>query len=151
MKHIVEFPMENGDVLLVEVDDPMGPATGATLRGGSRGGEMMERAQMTYEQAVDKIKPAAESIVRHIREIAEPPDVIGVEFGIKLNANIGAILASSSVEAQFTLKLTWNREVLSEMRLQENVEKEQEAEPPYPEERVVGASMSTGAGPVAGN
>src|SRR6476646_8210167 len=115
MKHIVEFPMENGDVLLVEVDDPMGPAPGATLRGG-HSSEMLERAQMTYEQAVDKIKPAAESIVRHIRDIAEPPDVIGVEFGIKLNANIGAILASSSVEAQFTLKLTWNREVLSEMR-----------------------------------
>jgi hypothetical protein len=146
MKHIVEFPMENGDVLLVEVDDPM--ASGATLRGG-HGSEMLERAQMTYEQAVDKIKPAAESIVRRIRDIPEPPDVIGVEFGIKLNANIGAILASSSVEAQFTLKLTWNREVLAEMREQDNLESQ--PEPPTPEERVVGASVRAGADAVAGN
>jgi hypothetical protein len=113
MKHIVEFPMENGDVLLVEVDDPM--ISGTTLRGG-HGTDMIERAQLTYEQAVDKIKPAAESIVQRIRRIAEPPDVISVEFGIKLNANIGAILASTSAEAQFTLKLTWNREALEEMR-----------------------------------
>ena len=137
MKHIVEFPMENGDVLLVEVDDPISAAPGATLRGipggpGGHGSEMLERAQMTYEQAVDKIKPAAESIVRHIRDIAEPPDVIGVEFGIKLNANIGAILASSSVEAQFTLKLTWNREVLSEMRVEAEEKAERQLEPPLP-------------------
>jgi hypothetical protein len=112
MKHIVEFPMENGDVLLVEVDDAM--SSGTTLRGG-HGTDMVERAQLTYEQAVDRIKPAAESIVHRIRRIAEPPDVISVEFGIKLNANIGAILASTSAEAQFTLKLTWNREALEEM------------------------------------
>jgi hypothetical protein len=129
MKHIVEFPMENGDVLLVEVDDAM--ASGATLRGG-HGSDMLERAQLTYEQAVDKIKPAAESIVHRIRDIAEPPDVISVEFGIKLNANIGAILASSSVEAQFTLKLTWNREVLTEMRMHDNLESQQRL--PSPEE-----------------
>ena len=114
MKHIVEFPMENGEVLLVEVDDPM--ASGTTLRGG-HGTDMVERAQLTYEQAVDKIRPAAESIVERMRHIAEPPDVISVEFGIKLNANIGAILASTSAEAQFTLTLTWNREALDALRI----------------------------------
>ncbi len=112
MKHIVEFPMENGEVLLVEVDDV--GSSGPTMRGGHTG-EMIERARLTYEEAVDKIKPAAESILKRIRDIAEPPDVISVEFGIKLNANIGAILASTSAEAQFTLKLTWNREALQEM------------------------------------
>ena len=76
---------------------------------------MLERAQLTYEQAVDRIRPAAESIVHRIRQIAEPPDEISVEFGIKLNANIGAILASTSAEAQFTLRLTWNREALEQM------------------------------------
>src|SRR4051794_37258845 len=117
MKHIVEFPMENGDGLLVEVDDvpgAYGPGSGQTMRGVSSG-EMMERARLTYEEAVDKIRPAAESIVERIRSIAEPPDIISVEFGIKLNANIGAILASTSAEAQFTLTLTWNREALAEM------------------------------------
>src|SRR6476659_10894440 len=112
MKHIVEFPMESGDVLLVEVDDPM--ASGTTLRGG-HGTDMVERARLTYEEAVDRIKPAAESILQRMRGIAEPPDVISVEFGIKLNANIGAILASTSAEAQFTLTLTWNLEALKEM------------------------------------
>src|SRR4051812_36726207 len=128
MKHIVEFPMENGDVLLVEVDDvpgAYGPGSGQTMRGVSSG-EMMERARLTYEEAVDKIRPAAESIVERIRSIAEPPDIISVEFGIKLNANIGAILASASTEAQFTLTLTWNRAAIDEL----HAEKEQTGSEP---------------------
>jgi hypothetical protein len=114
MKHVVEFPMESGGVLLVEVDDAF--SSGPTMRGASgHGSDMLERAQITYEQAVDRIRPAAESIVQRIRQIAEPPDEISVEFGIKLNANIGAILASTSAEAQFTLKMTWNRAALEHM------------------------------------
>jgi hypothetical protein len=77
---------------------------------------VIERARVTYEQAIDNIRPAAESIIIRMRELAEPPDVIDLEFGIKLSADIGAFLASTSAEAQFTLRLTWNRGELRALR-----------------------------------
>jgi hypothetical protein len=106
MKRVIEFPMENGEMLLVEVEDVGGSSS--TLR-GLPSPNVIERARVTYEQAIDNIRPAAESIIIRMRELAEPPDVIDLEFGIKLSADIGAFLASTSAEAQFTLKLTWNR------------------------------------------
>jgi hypothetical protein len=106
MKRVIEFPMENGEMLLVEVDDVAGSSS--TLR-GLPSPNVIERARVTYEQAIDNIRPAAESIIVRMSELAEPPDVIDLEFGIKLSADIGAFLASTSAEAQFTLRLTWNR------------------------------------------
>jgi hypothetical protein len=106
MKRVIEFPMENGEMLLVEVEDVGGSSS--TLR-GLPSPNVIERARVTYEQAIDNIRPAAERIIVRMRELAEPPDVIDLEFGIKLSADIGAFLASTSAEAQFTLRLTWNR------------------------------------------
>jgi hypothetical protein len=106
MKRVIEFPMENGEVLLVEVDDLGG--SGSTLRGG-HSTAVLDKARVTYEQAIDNIRPAAERIIVRMQELADPPDVVDLEFGIKLSADIGAFLASTSAEAQFTLRLTWNR------------------------------------------
>ncbi|MEO8288392.1 MAG: CU044_2847 family protein [Chloroflexota bacterium] len=122
MKRVVEFPMEDGEVLLVEVDDQGGSSS--TLRGGHTS-DVLERARVTYEQAISNIRPAAERIIIRMREIGDPPDEISLEFGIKLSADIGAFLASTSAEAQFTLRLTWNRDVQLVLR--------GDAPPPSPE------------------
>ena len=111
MKRLVEFPSEDGGSILVEVDDngpSSGGSGGGTLR-SSRPADMIERAQVTYEEAFDRIKPATESLIGRMRLLPDPPDEIFVEFGIKLSAAAGAILASASADAQFTLRLTWRR------------------------------------------
>jgi Trypsin-co-occurring domain 1 len=105
MKRLVEFPMEDGSTILVEVDEPgMG---GGTLRSG-RPGEMIERARVTYEEALGKIQPAAVSIIARLREMPEPPSEISVELGIGLSAEAGAFLASASTQANLKLTLTWS-------------------------------------------
>jgi hypothetical protein len=104
MKRLVEFPLEDGSTILVEVDEPgMG---GGTLRSG-RAGEMIERASVTYEEALGKIQPAAVSIVSRIRLMPEPPTEIAVELGISLSAEAGAFIASASTQAHLKLILTW--------------------------------------------
>ena len=35
------------------------------------------------------------------------PDRIEVEFGLKMNADVGAILASAGVEANYKITLAW--------------------------------------------
>jgi hypothetical protein len=58
MGRLVEFPLEDGGSILVEVD-----AAGPVTRGlGDRRG-LTEQAQQTFEQAVTRVQPAAQALV----------------------------------------------------------------------------------------
>jgi hypothetical protein len=120
MKRLVEFSLQEGGTMLVEVDEPEGSAE-TTMRGGvvkaaRPSGEVVESAQKTFEEALDKIKPAAQAIIDKLRELHDAPDEIGVEFGIKLSAEAGAFIASAGVEANYTVTLKWIKSSTSARR-----------------------------------
>jgi hypothetical protein len=110
MKRLVEFPLQEGGTLLVEVDEPEGYAE-TTTRGGvvkaARPSEIADKAKDTFEDALDKIKPAAQAIISTLRGLHDEPDEIGVEFGLKLKAEAGAFLASAGAEANYTVTMKW--------------------------------------------
>jgi hypothetical protein len=110
MKRLVEFPMDDGTTILVEVDEP--GYAGSTLR-SMKPGDMIERAGMTYEQAIGRIQPAASSIIARLRDMPEPPTEIAVELGISLSAEAGAFLASAATQAHLIITLTWKAPKLS--------------------------------------
>ena len=108
MKRLVEFPLQDGGSILVEVEDAGGMGV---VREAARGGrDVPEKARQTFEAALDKIRPAAASIIKKLRGLHDPPDEIEVEFGLKMSAEAGAVVASGGVEANYTVKLTWKRE-----------------------------------------
>jgi hypothetical protein len=105
MTKLVEYPLEDGTTVLVEVD---GAERGSTMRGmGST--QLAEKATQTFEDALEKIRPAAGLVIAKLRDLSVPPDQIGVEFGIKLSADAKAYIASASAEANFKVTLTWKR------------------------------------------
>jgi hypothetical protein len=106
MKRVVEFPLDQGGSILVEVDD--GTPKPGPVRGAGPG-EVVAKANQTFEAALDRIKPAASAIIERLRDLASPPDTVGVEFGIKMSAEAGAVLASAGVEANYKVTLTWKR------------------------------------------
>jgi hypothetical protein len=111
VKRLVEFPLQEGGTLLVEVDEPEGYAE-TTTRGvvkAARPVEIADKAQVTFEDALDKIKPAAQAIIDKLRALSDAPDEIDVEFGIKLSAEVGAFIASAGVEANYTVTLKWTK------------------------------------------
>ena len=103
-KHLVEFPLEDGSSIVVEVDEP----EGGTVR-VARPGDIAEKAQQTFEQAMSGIRPAAESIIDRLRSLSDPPDQVNVEFALKLGGRVGAIIASTAGEANFKVTLSWRR------------------------------------------
>ncbi len=107
MKQLIEFPLEDGGTILVQVDEPA-PEGGVVK--ASRAGDVLKKASQTFEAALDKIKPAAGAIIAKLRGLADPPDEIEVEFGLTLNAEAGAFVAVAGAEANYTVKLTWKRE-----------------------------------------
>ena len=107
MKHFVEFKMEDGGTIIVEVDEP---ETGGTTRAARRPGEIVEEAKETFEQALSKIRPATEKVITTLRGLAHKPDEIEMEFGFSLNAAVGVVIASASTEANYKVILRWKDE-----------------------------------------
>jgi hypothetical protein len=103
VKRMIEFPLEGGSSITVEVDDP----GGSPVRGF--GPLEPEFASQTYEAALEKIKPAAGGVIAKLRELADPPDQAVVEFGLKFGAKAGALIASADTEANLLITLTWKR------------------------------------------
>jgi Trypsin-co-occurring domain 1 len=110
MKRLVEFSSESGEPILVEVEDV---GLGGETRRGLSTCAVLERAQTSFEDALEKAKPMATGLVGKLRAIGDaagsPPDEVQVEFGIVLNAEAGAILASASAGANYKVTMTWKR------------------------------------------
>lgn len=105
MKYLIEFPTEGDSSILVEVDEPE-PEGGMVQ--AARSGEI-SKASQTFEAALERIKPAAGTIIAKLRSLADPPDEIDVEFGLKLSVEAGAFIASTGTEANLKVRLNWKR------------------------------------------
>lgn len=108
MKRLIEFPLEAGGSIVVEVDEP--EPEGGVVR-VARPGEVAEQARETFEAALERLKPASNAIIGKLRSLSDPPDEVSVEFGLKMNAQLGAVvIASAGAEANYKVTLTWKRE-----------------------------------------
>ena len=106
MRRIVEFPLEDGDTFLVEIDEPeQGGLVKAAVGTGT-----VAKAQLTLEKSLEKVRPAAQFIIQRLRTLQDAPDEIEVTFGLKLSTEAGAVLASAGAEANYTVTLKWVRE-----------------------------------------
>jgi len=105
MRRLIEFPAPDGASLLVEVDEP----EGAGPRPAGVGDGAIERATMAIDQAISKVRPLAESLLSELQGLARRPDQVEVEFGIKLNASAGIVVANTAVEGNCKIKLSWKQ------------------------------------------
>lgn len=106
MKRLVEFPLEDGASMLVEVEEP---EQGGVVK-ASRSDGVIDKAHQTLEKSLEKVKPAAQVVIQKLRELHEVPDEIQVSFGLKLSAEAGAVLTSGGIEANYTVTLKWVKE-----------------------------------------
>src|ERR687889_455259 len=110
MKRLVEFPSESGEPILVEVEDLELAGGGGTTRRGLSPSGVIDRAQTSFEDALEKAQPMASGLVSKLRSIADAPDEVQVEFGLSLSAQAGAVLvAGASAGANYKVTLKGNR------------------------------------------
>jgi hypothetical protein len=113
MTRLVEFPLETGGSVIVEVDD-RGIRDERVVRGGlgerGRPVEIAARAGETLEAAFGRIQPAAGAMVSRLRRLTDAPEEIEIEFGIQLSAELGVIVAHTAGEANFRVRLRWKRD-----------------------------------------
>ncbi len=103
MDELVRFTTESGSTVLVEVDDT---APGFN-RASRRDGEVVE-AVGTFEAALRHVAEATEAALRVFRDGSQRPDTVEVDFGIKLTAETGAVIAKTAVEGHLNVRVTWS-------------------------------------------
>jgi hypothetical protein len=108
MSRLIEFPLEGPGkaTILVEVDDAI-PAKGQQRV--SVGGVVAEQAGQAFDSALVGIKSVAGAIMAQLNEVAANANEISVEFGIKLTANAGIIVAGTSAEGNCKIAIKWSR------------------------------------------
>ncbi|MFC5822279.1 CU044_2847 family protein [Nonomuraea insulae] len=101
MSKVVRYTTNDGAELLVEVeDDAYGTAR------ISRGDGIID-AGKHLEEVLEKTLTTVKPVVDAVRKLA--PDAHEIEFGLKLNAEAGVLVAKTAMEGHFTVKLTWNK------------------------------------------
>ena len=102
----MEFPLESGGSIWIEAVDG---ATDEVVTRGLGSVDVATRASKTLEDALAGIRPALKALVAQLSEVGNP-DEGEVTFGIKLSGTLGVVFSSTAAEANFTLKLVWERD-----------------------------------------
>jgi hypothetical protein len=101
MKQLVEYKLENNQSIIVEVDLPE-----AGIEQAGRDDQTIG-TNKRFGDVLEQIQPVAQTVFSKLGNLSA--DEIGVDFGIKLSAKAGIVIASAESEANFTVKLTWKR------------------------------------------
>jgi uncharacterized protein (DUF1786 family) len=107
MGRLVEFDLNDGGTIIVEVHETT--RTGGPVTRGLGGDQVTERARLTFEDAVERVEPAAQAIITRLRGMTQAPDEVQIEFGLDLHAEAGAFIAAASATANFKIAMTWRR------------------------------------------
>ena len=70
--------------------------------------ETIEKARETFEDALNRVLPAAKSVVEQQRRMGSEPNEIKVTFGNNLSTQAGAFIASAKAAANFGVTVRWS-------------------------------------------
>jgi len=101
---LLELSVKDGGSILVEVDD----AGARPLTRGGRAQDAVVGAGADLDEVLGRLGPVLRSIVGQVREAADGPRELEVEFGVKLSAESNLIIARAGGEANFRIALKWS-------------------------------------------
>ena len=102
MNKLIEFNVSGGTVV-VESEEV---ASGGAMRGGGLA-QMTEKVGKSLLDTLSVIRPVAEGALSACQELVASPETVEVEFALKFDARIGAVIAHSSSEGSLRIKLVW--------------------------------------------
>jgi hypothetical protein len=105
---LVEFTSDEGTIY-IEVDEKLPlPKPKPEDKLISRKDGIEAKAKDKFEDALNGIKPVANAIINKVKSLNQPADEVEVKFGVKMSAELGAIIASGSGEVNYEITLKWD-------------------------------------------
>lgn len=102
MTELARWSLHDGGEILVEVA-PDGPRVSPV----SRGGDLIESASSTLGAALAHVRDAAAEALGQFRQMPVRPSAVELEFGIRLTAEAGAVIAKTAADGHLNIRLTW--------------------------------------------
>ena len=106
MTEIVQFETRHGPVFVEVAEDSVGTERIARNQVG------VLQAETRLDEALQAAQPAIRALLEGMRQLAQEQHV--VQFGIKLNAAAGVVVAKTAAEGHFIVKFTWRRDTTSD-------------------------------------
>lgn len=105
MSKLIKYTLPDESSILVEVEDTRGGTSPV-----SRGERLVEQANQTFEEALDTVRPATETIISKLRGLSVSPDEVEVKFSIKFTGESNVVIAKTAIEGNFEIKIKWTRQ-----------------------------------------
>ena len=103
MDQLLQFESAGGAVLVEVADDEPG------IERAARVDEVVVKARASLEGAMEQVRTFANATLGKVQDLPQQPEQIEMEFGIRLNAEAGAVIARTQAEGHLQIKLTWTR------------------------------------------
>ncbi|MFD5856358.1 CU044_2847 family protein [Streptomyces chartreusis] len=100
MDGLIEFKTKDGIAVTFDGHDDTG-APGSRL-------VARDDAVRSFEASLDGVRAAAASALRVFRDGVLRPNGVEIEFGVRMSAEAGAIIAKGTAEGHLVVKLTWS-------------------------------------------
>jgi hypothetical protein len=106
MDQLLQFESAYGAVLVEVTEDEPG------IERAARENEVVVKARVSLEAAMEQVRAFANATLDKVQALVQPPEQVEVEFGIRLNAEVGAVIARTQAEGHLQVKLTWTRSIM---------------------------------------
>ncbi|GHD89689.1 CU044_2847 family protein [Streptomyces naganishii] len=99
---LVRFDVGDGESVVAELERADGGVVDA-----ASASDVVARATGSFAAALEQVRAAAALTVRRMRDLPQRPDEVTVEFGVQLDAEVGAVLARTAAQGHLQVQLTW--------------------------------------------
>lgn len=100
----MEVPLSDGQVVLAEVTQQVDDVVAA-----GRGKDVVGRLPDILSSGLAPVTAFAADALATLRGLAEPPDMVSVEFGVTLSAKARLVIAESTGQAHLKFVMAWQR------------------------------------------
>jgi hypothetical protein len=107
MTHFIETTTKDGKKLRIEVEDTSKPSAGFTRDKPTDVSN--EAVADAYTQVLDAISGVAAGLLDTVQNLETAPTTAAVDFAVKIDGEVGAMVAKSRDDAQFRVSLTWKQ------------------------------------------
>ena len=105
MTELVRWVLEDGGTVLIETDSDEGAKEPWEPAGIGDG--VFPQAKLRLEEALTEVRDAATAALTTFRDLPIGPDEVELEFGVKLQGEVGAVVAKGKAEGQLVVRLRW--------------------------------------------